>query len=192
MSTRFLSLSLSAVALSALALTAPAPARAQSAISEMQRAHGNPAAVPAVPGQNQIARQADQSDINDIHGFLTSARAAVARRQFGQANEFVERAESRILTRSLSATAPSASAANAEVLAQAGRPYEGPVVRALSQARAALMRRDARASLAALDEADAALSRPAPPPPGMRPMPPPPPGSMPPPPPGSMPPPPMR
>lgn len=180
MSTRFLSLSLSAVALSALALTAPAPARAQSAVGEMQRAPGNPA---AVPGQEQIARQADQSDINDIHGFLTSARAAVARRQFGQANEFVERAESRILTRSLSATAPSASAANAEVLARAGRPYEGPVVRALSQARAALMRRDIRASQAALDEADAALNRPAPPPPGMRPMPPPPPGSMPPPPP---------
>lgn len=189
MSTRFLSLSLSAVALSALALTASVPARAQSATGEMRHAPGSPAAVPAVPGQERIAREADQSDINDLHGFLTSARAAVARRQFGQANEFVERAESRILTRSLSATAPSASAANAEVLAQAGRPYEGPVVRALSQARAALMRRDIQASLAALDEADAALSRPAPPPPGMRPMPPPPPGSMPPPPPGSMPPP---
>jgi hypothetical protein len=175
MSTRFLSLSLGAMALSAVALTAPVAARAQGAAGEMQRARGNPAAVPAVPGQDQIARQADQSDINDIHGFLTSARAAVARRQFGQANEFVERAESRILTRSLSVTAPSASAANAEVLAQAGRPYEGPVVRALSQARAALLRRDVRASLAALDEADAALSR--------RPAPPPPPGSMPPPPP---------
>ena len=190
MSTRFLSLSLGAMALSAVALTAPMAAWAQGAAGEMQRAHGNPSAMPTLPGQDRNAHEADQADINDIHGFLTSARAAVARRQFGQANEFVERAESRILTRSLSATAPSASAANAEVLARAARPYEGPVVRALSQARAALMRRDARASLAALDEADAALSRPAAPPPGMRPASPPPPaGSMQPPSPGSMPPP---
>ncbi|UPG72688.1 hypothetical protein MVG78_00350 [Roseomonas gilardii subsp. gilardii] len=175
MSMRFLSLPLSAIALSAMALATAGTARAQGAA-------GNNAALPPLPGQEQIARQADQSDINDIHGFLTSARAALARRQFGQANEFIERAESRILTRSLSVTAPSASAANAEVLARAARPYEGPVVRALSQARAALAQRDIRGTQAALDEADAALARPAPPPRDGRPMPPPPPGVMPPPP----------
>ena len=85
MSTRFLSLTLGAMALSAVALTAPMAAWAQGAAGEMQRAHGNPSAMPTLPGQDRIAHEADQADINDIHGFLTSARAAVARRQFGQA-----------------------------------------------------------------------------------------------------------
>lgn len=146
-----------AAVLGAVAVAAPV-AFAQGAIDEMHRARGNAAAVPAVPAQNRDAAAADAAYIRDVRGMIASAKQAVARRNFGMANELVERAETRILTRTITATAPTLEAAQAEALARAGRPDDAAPIAALRNARTALLARDAAAATAALNEADAALA----------------------------------
>ena len=143
--------------LGAVAVAAPA-AFAQGAINEMNRARGNAAAVPAVPAQNRDAATADATYTHDVRAMIASAKQAVARRNFGMANELVERAETRILTRVITATAPTTEAAQAEALARAGRPDDAAPITALRNARTALMARDAAAATAALNTADTAMA----------------------------------
>ena len=158
MTTRSLTPALRAIAvLGAVAVTAPA-ALAQTAIHEMNRARGNAAAVPAVPAQNRDAAAADADYARDVRAMIASAKQAVARRNFGMANELVERAETRILTRVITATAPTMEAAQAEALARAGRPDDAAPITALRNARTALLARNAAAATTALNEADTAVA----------------------------------
>lgn len=118
--------------------TSPAPDRwsrerpAQDGISEMQRERQR-TGEPWVPQQNRESRVGDEvaSQVEGSRGWLTEAQRAVRRGQMGQANEFLERAETRMLTRS---TEP----------ALAGEPLRDSMVSHISAARQALGRRDRR------------------------------------------------
>ncbi|UFN47024.1 hypothetical protein LPC08_13405 [Roseomonas sp. OT10] len=144
--------------LSGMLAAAVPQAQAQTSIDEMNRARGNAAAVPAVPAQNRDAAAADAAYTRDVRGMIASAKQAIARRNLGMANELVERAETRILTRTITATAPTMEAAQAEALARAGRPDDAAPITALRRARTALAARNGAAATAALNEADAALA----------------------------------
>jgi len=133
---------LAALAISpALAQPAPAPG---GALLEMQREQANPTAIPYVPLQNRDAALADITAARDVRGLLRQAQEALAARKAGQANELLERAEARLLTRST-------------LVELAGRPMmEGPVGR-IAAARAALLQRDSLTAQRALSVAVAQL-----------------------------------
>lgn len=68
-------------------------------IREIQREQRNPA-TPYVPEQNRDAGQADAAGIDDAAGLLYAAQTSLRSNRRGQAIEFMERAESRLLNRS--------------------------------------------------------------------------------------------
>ncbi|WP_027286052.1 hypothetical protein [Rubritepida flocculans] len=111
-------------------------------IQELQRQRARPDTPPGVQAQRRDAEAADALGEEPARRLLLNAREAVQARRFGQANELLERAEARLLTRS---TAP----------ARAGEPLRGGPIGHLAAAREALLRRDAAA---ALREIDAALA----------------------------------
>lgn len=114
---------------------------------EMQRARQNPAATPFVPEQNRTAAEADAAGIDDAAGLLNAAHAALRSRRTAQAIEFLERAESRLLTRSTPAP-------------RANVPVEqGPVAR-IAAARRAASAGDLATAMRETDAALAALERP--------------------------------
>jgi hypothetical protein len=122
-----------------------APAR--GTIQEMQREQARPNATPWVPNQNRDAADADAASVDDAAGQLRAAMTALRARRGGQANEFLERAESRLLTRSTPAT-------------RAGEPMQdGPVAR-IAAARAALQRNDGPATQREIEAALDAMERP--------------------------------
>ena len=132
---------LSAAALGA-ALVA-APALAQSDMQEMHRERGSPA-TPWVPQQNRVAAEADSMGRQDAGRWLSQAEQAIRRGQMGQANELLERAETRLLTRSTLAT-------------MADQPAQDPAIARIADARRALQSRDRNAALSALGSAQASL-----------------------------------
>lgn len=120
---------------------AQAPDRTLREIQREQRG----TATPYVPEQNREAGQADAAGIDDAAGLLNAALTALRTNRRGQALEFMERAESRLLTRST--PAPRAG----DVVSA------GPVAR-IASARAAtssgnipLAQKEIEAALAALD-----------------------------------------
>jgi hypothetical protein len=125
----------------------PGGAAPDQAIQEMQREQANPNATPWVPQQNRDAADADALSMDDAAAQLRAAMTSLRAKRTGQANEFLERAESRLLTRS---TLPS----------RAEDPVRtGPVAR-IAAARAALMRNDARTATAEIEAALDAMQRP--------------------------------
>jgi hypothetical protein len=100
-----------------------------AATDEMYHERGSGAAMPAVPMQNRNARMADALSTDSAMGSLRQAEEAVQAGRFGQANEFLERAATRLLTRATPAD-------------RANVPMAGGGVQAINDARAAVMRRD--------------------------------------------------
>lgn len=119
----------------ALAQTAPMPGR-DGAITEMQRPG------PAVPQQNRAGATADT--IADTQSgsteFLKQAQSAVRAGNLGVANELLERAATRMLSRSTLAT-------------EAGTPMRDPRLERIAAARAALQSRDRAEAMRQIDQA---------------------------------------
>lgn len=109
------------------------------AMSEMERQRHS-AGPPSVPMQDRDSAIADDIDARGIQDWLMQAKAAIGRGQLGQANEFLERAETRMLSRS---TAPE----------RANQPMASRRVTAISGAREALRNRDRRGALEQIDMA---------------------------------------
>jgi hypothetical protein len=130
--------------------TGPAPMAGQSDALQLSRPPGN-----GSPFSSQ-ASNIDQSDSRtniaptlpqppqgenaSVRVLLRDARIAVQRRQTGAAQEALEQAETRLLTRSVRQSTEA-------------EPARGPVVGAISDARHALARHDMEACLAAIDRA---------------------------------------
>lgn len=115
-----------------------APGRSDS-LTEMERERRNPGP-PSVPLQNRDGAVADDVDARNVQDWLMQAKAAIGRGQLGQANEFLERAETRLLSRS---TEPS----------RAGMPASGPRLTSISGAREALRNRDRNGAMQQIDMA---------------------------------------
>ncbi|MBX9701263.1 MAG: hypothetical protein K2X74_17645, partial [Acetobacteraceae bacterium] len=119
---------LSAAALGAAMMAGPALAQPGGAINEMRREQAGPG--PSwVPEQNRLAAEADSMGRQEASRWLGQAEEALRRGRMGEANELLERAETRLLTRSTPAP-------------MADQPYQGPVVDRIAAARRALMERD--------------------------------------------------
>ena len=121
----------------------PAPDRT---MREIQREQRNPA-TPYVPEQNRDAGQADSAGIDDAAGLLYAAQTALRSKRRGQAIEFLERAESRLLTRSTPAP-------------RAGEAVSAGPVSQIAAARAAVAAGSIPAAQEAIAGALEALNRP--------------------------------
>ncbi|MCK8786009.1 hypothetical protein M0638_16655 [Roseomonas sp. NAR14] len=99
-----------------------------SAIGEMQQELRSPG-TPWVPAQRRDAAAADAMGPETPFPLLQRAEAMVQRGRLGEANELLERASTRLLTRSTLAS-------------QADQPMQSGAVEAISRARTALMSRD--------------------------------------------------
>lgn len=126
---------------------APGAVSPDRAIQEMQREQANPGGTPWVPQQNRDAADADALSMDDAAAQLRAAITSLRAKRTGQANEFLERAESRLLTRS---TLPS----------RADDPVRGGPVGRIAAARQALMRNDARTATSEIEAALDAMQRP--------------------------------
>lgn len=134
-------------ALATLGLVFIAPALAQTssplvqdgAISEMQRPVPD-TVLPAVPRQNAAGAAADAMDdgLSGTRTWLKQAQDATRRGNLGGANEFLERAETRMLSRSTLAS-------------RAGEPMANARLSHITAGRAALMRRDRAEALRQID-----------------------------------------
>jgi hypothetical protein len=124
-----------------------AQATTPDSIQELQRQRRNPDVPPGVQAQRRDAADADAASLEDAAGQLRAAATALRAGRAGQANEFLERAESRLLTRS---TPP----------AQAGQPVQSGPVGHISAARAALFANDRPKAQREIESALAALDRP--------------------------------
>lgn len=116
-------------------------------IRELQRQRANPDVPPGVQAQRRDAADADAASVDDAAGQLRAAITALRASRAGQSNEFLERAESRLLTRS---TVP----------ARAGDPVQDGAIGHISAARAALLRNDRAAAQREVEAALAAIDRP--------------------------------
>jgi hypothetical protein len=125
-----------------------AQAATADSIQELQRQRRNPDVPPGVQAQRRDAADADAASLDDAAGQLRAAATALRTGRAGQANEFLERAESRLLTRS---TPP----------AQAGQPVQSGPVGHIAAARAALFANDRPKAQREIESALAALNRPA-------------------------------
>lgn len=134
--------------LALLALPGIAAAQSTDPVArELRRAQQNPGATSWVPEQNRGAADADAAGIDDAAGLIHAAQTALRSTRRGQAVEFIERAESRLLTRSTPAP-------------QAGTPVSaGPVAR-LGNARRATLAGDYAKAQRELEAALEALNRP--------------------------------
>ncbi len=134
--------------LAAVALPGLALAQSNDPVArELRRAQQNPAATPWVPEQNRGAAQADAAGIDDAAGLLYAAQTALRTNRRGQAVEFMERAESRLLTRSTP-------------VPQAGTPVQGGPVGQIASARRATLAGDYTTAQKEIEAALAALNRP--------------------------------
>lgn len=118
-------------------------------IQELQRQRRNPDVPPGVQAQRRDAADADAASLDDAAAQLRGAATALRAGRAGQANEFLERAESRLLTRS---TLP----------AQAGDPVNSGPVGHIAAARAALFANDRPRAQREIEAALTELNRPAP------------------------------
>lgn len=116
-------------------------------IRELQRLRSNPDQPPGVAAQRRDAAEVDAASLDDAAGQLQGALTALRAGRPGPANEFLERAESRLLTRS---TAPS----------RADEAVTGGPIGRISAARAALLRNDRAGAQREIEAALAALDRP--------------------------------
>ncbi len=136
--------------LPAMAQTAAPSVAGQSDVSQIGRPSGN-----GSPFSNQASNidssdsgskvapnlpQPPQGDNASVRALLGDARRAVLRRQTGAAQEALEQAETRLLTRSVRQSTEA-------------EPARGPVVNAISDARHALGNRDLVTCVAAIDRA---------------------------------------
>lgn len=126
-----------------------AQAATPDSIQELQRQRRNPDVPPGVQAQRRDAADADAASLDDAAGQLRAAGTALRAGRAGQANEFLERAESRLLTRS---TPP----------AQAGQPVQSGPVGNISAARAAIFANDRPKAQREIEAALATLDRPVP------------------------------
>ena len=126
-----------------------AQANTGDSIQELQRQRRNPDVPPGVQAQRRDAADADAASLDDAAAQVRAASTALRAGRAGQANEFLERAESRLLTRS---TVP----------AQAGEPVRGGPVGHIAAARAALFANDRAKAQTEIEAALTALNRPAP------------------------------
>ena len=104
-------------------------------------------ATPYVPEQNREAGSADVAGIDDAVGLLNAATTALRANRRGQALEFMERAESRLLTRSTPAP-------------RAGDAVQGGPVARIAAARAATGAGDVAGAQREIEAALVALDRP--------------------------------
>lgn len=118
-------------------------------IQELQRQRRNPDLPPGVQAQRRDAADADAASLDDASAQIRAASAALRAGRAGQANEFLERAESRLLTRS---TIP----------ARAGEPVQDGPIGHIAAARAALLANDRARATTEMEAALTALNRPAP------------------------------
>ena len=118
-------------------------------IQELQRQRRNPDVPPGVQAQRRDAAGADSASLDDAAGQLRGAATALRAGRAGQANEFLERAESRLLTRS---TPP----------AMAGEAVRSGPVGHVAAARAALFANDRPRAQREIEAALATLDRPDP------------------------------
>jgi hypothetical protein len=93
-----------------------------------------------VPQQNRESRQGDALEHETSQEWLKEAQTALRAGQLGQANEYLERAATRLLSRS---TEPS----------QAGAPMQDSRLALITEARASLQRRDRPAAERQIDRA---------------------------------------
>ena len=114
-----------------LGQTQPPTPRGDAAVREIQRQHGTDPAVPAVPHQNRAADAADARDGGwaTTRDWLVQAQAAIGNGNLDMANELLERAATRMLSRS---TDP----------ALASLPMYDMRLRHITMAREAVLRRD--------------------------------------------------
>jgi hypothetical protein len=124
-----------------------AQARPDPAIQEMQRHQANPTVLPGVQAQRREAEAVEQAGIDDAIGQLRAAQTAIRARRLGQANEFLERAEARLLTRST-------------VAARAGEAVRSGPTGHIAAARSSLQRMDYSAAGREVEQAIAELERP--------------------------------
>ncbi len=131
-----------AVTLPAVAQDRSSAPRGSPAITEMRRQMGTNPPVPYVPQQNRVASAADALDgeAADARQYLMQARQAVQERRLGLANEMLERAETRRLTRSTLAS-------------EADMPMQSVWLQHVSAARAAVLRRDTADAMRQIDQA---------------------------------------
>ncbi|WP_198368851.1 hypothetical protein [Roseomonas rosulenta] len=128
------------VAIPALALAqAPKPS-GDAAITEMQQQQRANPATPAVPSQNREGARADARDADwvDTRQWLTQARESAAQGNLGSANEFLERAATRMMNRSVEAT-------------RATVPMYDLRLRHITLAREAVQRRDGAEAIRQID-----------------------------------------
>jgi len=116
-------------------------------IRELQRLQANPDQPPGVAAQRRDAAEVDAASLDDAAGQLQGALTALRAGRPGPANEFLERAESRLLTRD---TAP----------ARAGEAVTGGPIGRIAAARAALLRNDRAGAQREIEAALVALDRP--------------------------------
>lgn len=126
-----------------IALVATAAVAQRDSLGEMVRERANPA-VPFVPLQNRDAAEADRMGRIDAAGWLREAQERLRRNRPSEANELVERAETRLLTRSTPASL-------------ASTPADEPAVRHIALARGAILSRDRTAALMHIDRAVGSL-----------------------------------
>ena len=97
--------------------------------------------------RSPIAPSLPQPPLGDdasVRALLIDARAALSKRRTGAAQEALEQAETRLLTRSVRPDT-------------VGIPASGPLVTSISDARQALARRDIASSMAAIERALAGM-----------------------------------
>ena len=130
-----------ALAFASPAIAQPRPATPQDGIAEQQRERLRLEA-PSVPLQNRESRLGDARapNVEGAREWLKEAQEALRRGQMGEANEYLERAATQILTRSTDAS-------------RASEPLRDSNLRLIADARAALMRGDRRAAADAIDHA---------------------------------------
>ena len=131
-STSWHCIAISALMLASQALAQqPLPRSGDAAITEMQQQQRANPETPSVPHQNREAAVADARDRDwvDAREWLAQAQHAVRQGNLGAANEFLERAQTRILSRSTPA-------------ALASEPIRDERAQQITAAREALQRRD--------------------------------------------------
>lgn len=138
-----LALIAASVMLAGPALAQPLPdkgARLEDGITE-QRREMNRRGEASVPLQNRESRQGDaMEEMQGSREWLKQAQDALRAGQLGQANEYLERAATRLLSRS---TEPS----------RAGEPMQDNRLALIAEARESLQRRDRRMAERQIDAA---------------------------------------
>jgi len=136
---RFTPAVLVALALASPAFAQPRPPVPQDGISEQHRERMRQEA-PSVPLRNRESRLGDARapNVEGTREWLKEAQEALRRGQLGEANEYLERAATQILTRSTDAS-------------RAAEPMSNRNLALIADARGALMRRDRRGAAEAIE-----------------------------------------